>query len=120
MPKIVDKEQKRQLLREAAVAVFVEQGYQASTVEMIAERAGVSKGLIYVYFDSKEEIFFSVFAWLSEEVFGEALAPVAQINSPRKRLMTMVRIWAEQVSEMRHLLPAFLDFWAAASSGTTR
>lgn len=42
---------------DAALAEFFEKGFEAARLEDIATRAGVSKGTIYLYFDSKEEVF---------------------------------------------------------------
>lgn len=47
-------------LTTAALALFVERGYAATRLEDIAARAGVSKGTLYLYFDSKEELFKTV------------------------------------------------------------
>lgn len=44
-------------LLEAALAEFFEKGFAAARLEDIASRAGVSKGTVYLYFDSKEEMF---------------------------------------------------------------
>lgn len=41
----------------AALAVFSEQGYARARLEDVASRAGVSKGTLYLYFDSKEALF---------------------------------------------------------------
>jgi AcrR family transcriptional regulator len=51
------KEARPQELLEAALDVFAEKGFNAARVEDIAERAGVSKGTVYLYFETKEEIF---------------------------------------------------------------
>ena len=48
------KENKRQILLESALKVFSENGYNGATISMIAEEAGVSKGLLYTYFKSKD------------------------------------------------------------------
>ena len=50
------REQKSQLISEKALELFAEHGYEATSISMIAKEAGVSKGLIYNYFSSKEEI----------------------------------------------------------------
>ena len=47
-------------LLDAALALFVERGYAATRVEAVAERAGVSKGTLFLYFSSKEELFKAV------------------------------------------------------------
>jgi AcrR family transcriptional regulator len=45
---------------EAAFEEFSRNGYAASTLDQVAERAGVTKGTIYVYFESKEHLFISM------------------------------------------------------------
>jgi AcrR family transcriptional regulator len=45
---------------EAAFGEFSRNGYATTTLDQIAERAGVTKGTIYVYFDSKEHLFISM------------------------------------------------------------
>jgi len=54
------KEDRPQEITEAAFAVFAEKGYAAARVEEVAKRAGVSKGLTYLYFKTKEELFKAV------------------------------------------------------------
>ncbi len=44
----------------AALDLFVEKGYAATRVEEVAARAGVSKGTLFLYFPSKEELFKAV------------------------------------------------------------
>ncbi|WP_293898961.1 TetR/AcrR family transcriptional regulator [Phenylobacterium sp.] len=51
----------------AALAVFSEKGFAAAKLDEIARRAGVSKGAVYLYFETKEEIF--------RAVVGLAIAP---------------------------------------------
>jgi TetR/AcrR family fatty acid metabolism transcriptional regulator len=54
------KANKRELILAAAQEVFFEKGYHTATSEEIAKRAGVGKGTIYQYFESKQEIFFEM------------------------------------------------------------
>lgn len=54
------KEDRPQEIAEAAFAAFAENGYAATRVEEVARRAGVSKGLLYLYFKTKEELFKAV------------------------------------------------------------
>ena len=44
----------------AAMAVFAEKGFAAARLDEIAKRAGVSKGALYLYFETKEEMFRAV------------------------------------------------------------
>lgn len=48
------KENRRSEILEAALKVFAEYGYNGATISMIADKASISKGLLYNYFESKE------------------------------------------------------------------
>lgn len=54
------KEDRPAEITEAAMQTFAEKGYAATRVEEVARRAGVSKGLLYLYFKTKEELFKAV------------------------------------------------------------
>jgi len=54
------KEARPQELLAAALALFVEKGFAATRSEEVAARAGVSKGTLYLYYPSKEELFKAV------------------------------------------------------------
>jgi AcrR family transcriptional regulator len=54
------KAERPQEIIEAAFAEFSRNGYATTTLDQIAERAGVTKGTIYVYFESKEHLFISM------------------------------------------------------------
>ncbi|CAN7328454.1 TetR family transcriptional regulator [Neorhizobium sp. LjRoot104] len=56
----IKRRQTRQRIEEAAMSLFLERGFDATTIEEIAERAEVSKRSFFDYFPSKEEV---VFAW---------------------------------------------------------
>lgn len=54
------KEERPQQIIRAALAAFAEKGFDATRVTDVARRAGVSKGLLYLYFRTKEELFKAV------------------------------------------------------------
>jgi len=54
------RESKRKLIMESALKLFAKHGVYHTTVNMIAQDAGISKGLMYIYFKSKEELLRSV------------------------------------------------------------
>jgi AcrR family transcriptional regulator len=55
-----DRAKRRQIM-DGARAVFLAQGFDAASMGEIARQAGVSKGTLYVYFDSKEALFEGIF-----------------------------------------------------------
>lgn len=70
----------RQKIMDAAVECFAEQGYAACSVADIMERAGVSKGCLYVHFKSKEELFLAMID--REHAMGTARAKEAAKKPP--------------------------------------
>lgn len=50
------RENKRGIILEAALYLFAEKGYYATSIQEITKKAGISKGLLYNYFESKEAL----------------------------------------------------------------
>jgi TetR/AcrR family transcriptional regulator len=74
-----EKQKRREDILTAARELFYEKGYQMTTVEEIAEAAEISKGTVYLYFGSKDELYVSVIL----EGFGELEKKmVAVVESP--------------------------------------
>src|SRR5262249_6912705 len=67
----VDNAKRRQII-EGARQVFLAQGFDGASMGQIAREAGVSKGTLYVYFDSKEDLFQVV-------AYDECLAQAEQV-----------------------------------------
>jgi TetR/AcrR family transcriptional regulator, fatty acid metabolism regulator protein len=63
---------KKEQIRKAALAVFSRQGFHETTVEQIAQEAGIAKGTIYLYYTSKEEILISIFRRYLDEMLDFA------------------------------------------------
>ncbi len=57
----------RERIRESALALFAEKGYEATTMREVAARAGASLGLAYRYYASKEEFALALYLRLAEE-----------------------------------------------------
>jgi AcrR family transcriptional regulator len=52
---------KKEQIRRAALAVFARRGFHGTTVEDIAQEAGIAKGTVYLYYASKQEILIAIF-----------------------------------------------------------
>jgi len=66
-----EKEQRRQNILKVAKRLFIERGFKSVTVANIAEKAELSKGAIYLYFSSKEEIYAQILLTDIEHFHGE-------------------------------------------------
>jgi AcrR family transcriptional regulator len=76
-----EKEERRQSILQAAREVFFENGFHQATVETVAERAEVSKGTVYLYFESKETILAHLLLEGLRELIGELEAAYAAEES---------------------------------------
>ncbi len=92
------KQARPQELLDAALALFVEKGYAATRTDEVAQRAGVSKGTLYLYYPSKEELFKAVVRHNLSSLIaeGEELAGTFA-GSNSELLSTLMRIWWERV-----------------------
>jgi AcrR family transcriptional regulator len=82
------KEARPQELLEAALALFVEKGFAATRSEEVASRAGVSKGTLYLYFPSKEELFKAVVRQNLSTLIAEGQEMVHCFEGPTSELLT--------------------------------
>jgi TetR/AcrR family transcriptional regulator, fatty acid metabolism regulator protein len=85
---IVQLEKRRQIL-DGAIRVFARKGFHGARVGDVAEEAGVSHGLVYHYFASKDELLEAVFRETWNEVL-EAITAVEQSGEPARDQLRQV------------------------------
>jgi AcrR family transcriptional regulator len=109
MPKIVNKEEMRGEILDAAIGVFADKGYHASSISDVADAAGMAKGKIYIYFESKDELTIAIvdrhFAAVEEQIMGEALGDT--LDGFLERLRATMDVPAEQASFHRVFFEVF-------------
>ena len=98
------REGKKQQILQAALKVFANQGYNGATIQMIAREAGIAKGLMYSYYESKEK--------LVEELilFGLEKASAFLNENPVGQLSTK-KDFEKSLRHMLTLLRQETDFW---------
>lgn len=84
-------EQTRAAILKAALEIFHERGYEATTMRAIAKRAGVSLGNAYYYFGSKEHLI-QAFYHRTHELHVTALAARPKEGGLKARLLTLMRL----------------------------
>jgi AcrR family transcriptional regulator len=94
------KEARPSELTAAALELFVEKGFSATRLEEVAQRAGVSKGTLYLYFDSKEALFKAAIQEGIIPAVDEAEAMAAQhAGSAFELLEKLLENWWARVGE---------------------
>ncbi|HEY0301929.1 MAG TPA: TetR/AcrR family transcriptional regulator, partial [Rhizomicrobium sp.] len=75
---------------DAALKVFAEKGFAAARMEDIAGRAGVTKGTIYLYFESKEAVFKALVREAVGSTLGSVSADAAAFEGPARGKLRLV------------------------------
>ena len=85
---------------DAAISLFVEQGYARTSVAQIAAAAGISKGAVYLYFPSKRAILEGLVQRAVKPLGAKALAsaPIA-MEDPRAALSAFLHMAADSLSD---------------------
>ena len=113
MPKIIDKQEKRSQILDAAIRIFAQRGVKNTKIADIAEAAGIGKGTVYEYFQSKDEIISASFRYFMDTM-GETIGRrVSKLTDPLDKLMAFFSGWADILEgELMGYIEVVLDFWA--------
>ena len=105
-PIIVDKELKRQHIMGSALNVFLRKGYRDTKIKDIAEEAGIGKGTIYEYFDSKEDLGVKLYEWINIIAETQMINELSMIDDPLERL----RLYVLYILDTHVRFSSFHDF----------
>ena len=131
-PRRLPAEQRREHLLDVGAAIILDSGFESLTMEAVAERAGVSKGLGYAYFENAEELALALYDREMEQFYRRTQESTAGCDSFDERLRRALREHLKLVAErgvlfvilqtklsgrklnrtVRQRLKPFIDFWA--------
>ena len=101
------KEARPEEILKAALQEFAANGFAATRVDDVARRAGISKGTVYLYFDSKQQLFEAVVRhWILPPLERiETLAKADEISSASLIRHQIATLYTELVgTDLRHIL----------------
>jgi AcrR family transcriptional regulator len=81
------REEKRQKILDAALKLFAYSGFEGTTISKIAKKAEVSKGLVYNYFSSKEDVLKAILKMGEQE--SDTIINEMRSDSPRENIRIM-------------------------------
>lgn len=85
-PRRLTKDERRLRILEAAARVFADRGYEAASLDEIAEAAGISKPVIYDHFASKKQLHISLLDSETEELLSFLTVRVTAEQTPERQL----------------------------------
>ena len=82
-------ERRRPQVLDAALGLFLERGYEGTSMDAVARQAGVSKPVVYACFASKDELFRGLLAREEERILAEIQGAFedAELNDPEPTLI---------------------------------
>jgi AcrR family transcriptional regulator len=92
------RERRAQLL-DSALEVFVAQGYHAAAMDDIAERAGVSKPVLYQHFPGKMELYLALLEQSSDQIIDQTRRALASTQDNKLRVLATIQVFYEYVAD---------------------
>lgn len=108
---------KKENIITAAISVFSKSGYAGARISDVAQKAGIGKGTVYEYFQSKEALFFATFEYLMEGTERQVAGILNAIpGSAAERLAAtgeaIMKTWMPHLN----LYGLILEYWSATTS----
>ena len=97
------RETKKALIQETALELFAAKGYQSTSISMIARTAGISKGLLYNYYKSKED--------LLNEIVNHGLEQIVLMMDPNQDGEITNNEMESLINESFEILKSHSRFW---------
>jgi len=82
-----EKKQRKKTILIAAMNVLNESGFTGLSMDKVAEKSELSKGAIYLYFASKEELIIEIF-WMKMKQLAENINKILERNEPLEKILT--------------------------------
>jgi AcrR family transcriptional regulator len=92
-----DHVERREQLLLVARSLFAERGFQATTMDDIAARAGFTKPILYQYFESKTELYREIVTQTASTLLASLRSAVDAVSSPRAKIEVAFRVYFEMV-----------------------
>jgi AcrR family transcriptional regulator len=112
-------EERRNQIIESAMQVFAREGFAKTRMDDVAAEAGLSKGLLYWYFKSKEEIIIAI----ADLLFGTELRKLQKLmpdgQPARACLENFLEVYIRDMQAMLKVAPIIYEFYALAFRNQT-
>jgi AcrR family transcriptional regulator len=104
------RELTRNALVDAAAEVFARRGFQAASLDEIAEAAGFTRGAIYSNFGGKDDLMLAVVEQHSQSLIGAFSSAMDTEAAPDQRAAVAAALWKDIVRRDRNLVALWLEF----------
>lgn len=112
-------EERRNQIIESAIKVFAREGFANTRMEDVAAESGLSKGLLYWYFKSKEDIIIAIADLLFSAEFRKMQNLSIEGQTSRDCLENFFDIFIKDLRNILKLTPVIYEFYALAFRNST-
>ncbi len=113
-PRVGVADERRAQIMQAALACFTRKGYNNTTMDDIAAESGLSKGTLYWYFKSKDDLFAAAITSSVADWGAKAIATLEQYPTAPGKLRVLARRMMDLCKELEGFFGLFLEFWASS------
>lgn len=107
----VSEERKAQII-EAAEHIFSRKGFDAARMDDIAEHTGLSKGALYLYFKSKDDLIIAILDRIFQREVNALTSPDLSNGSATEALQKLTAKLGEDINGLLRLIPIIYNFLA--------
>jgi AcrR family transcriptional regulator len=104
------RRKRREQLVDCAIDAIVERGFQGASVAEVAERAGVSKGVVTYHFAAKDELIFAAVARIFDSI-KQALESRLRGTSPETFVADYINAWVDYYRTETRYVVAIREIW---------
>jgi AcrR family transcriptional regulator len=118
--KKASEESRREQIVQAAFQVAAREGLEQLTIRLVATEAGLSTGLVFFHFKSKEALLLALLDWVLDSLFETW--DVSEDLPPTERLLAWLQLDLQDLSpdeQGRGRLKLFLSYWMLAAHDPT-
>lgn len=108
----MEREEKLGYILDATVQCLARYGFSGTTMDLIAEEAGVSKGTLTYYFKNKDDIIVRVASHVAARFHNDVRRSLEGLTDPRERLLRIVEEFWSGYTGRPELLRGYYDLWS--------
>jgi AcrR family transcriptional regulator len=115
---VVEHEKRRKEILLKAIDVFIDDGFENTTIQKIADHCGITRTTLYIYFRNKKDIF----SYSIKQLLGKVEEGISLIRSDSslgslEKITKVILDILQQLEENRRLLSVILDYFLHLSKG---
>lgn len=108
------KEEKISKILTTALSLLAEKGYEKTTINDIADTAGISRGLLHYYFKDKEDLAAKALTFGFGPMWDSSVGKIQDARSPEQLVDTMIEVLKKNIQESPDFSALLFEMWVSA------